>query len=177
MILVVCTGNLHRSPLLEAILRQAGITDVSSAGTRAVGGGAPPLIIQAASEHGIDLSGHVSRQVTVAMVESAGLVIAMERNHVAELSVMCPPAFGRIVTLRELRNLMVSNPPRRRGGLAAWAARATAERSTMDVLRASGDLDTPDPIGGTLDTFRASVADIRESAQTVTEGLRLLKHA
>jgi protein-tyrosine-phosphatase len=88
-VLVVCTGNVCRSPMAVAILRrrlgERGVTgwEVSSAGT-APWDGAPAsegsyLICL---EHGLDLSGHRARQITTDLVAGADLVFGMSPHHV-----------------------------------------------------------------------------------------------
>jgi protein-tyrosine-phosphatase len=88
-VLVVCTGNVCRSPMAVAILRrrlaEQGVTgvEVSSAGT-APWDGAPAsegsyLI---SLEHGLDLSSHRARQLTTDLVADADLVLGMGLHHV-----------------------------------------------------------------------------------------------
>lgn len=174
MILVVCTGNLHRSPLLEVILRMNGVADVRSAGTRAVGGPVPPLMLRAADEEGIDLSRHESTQVTREMLEAARFVIAMERAHVMELSVMHEPAFRRTMTLREAAVAVADHPRSTNESLEEWLSAVLSDRKVADVLRAPALRDTPDPIGGNLGRFRECVADIRDTAGPLVEFLTAL---
>ncbi len=88
-ILVVCTGNICRSPLAEAMLRKLAADRkradivVESAGTGAYDGGpASEGAYLVGLEHGLDLSAHQSRPITRAMVETADLVLGMSRHHV-----------------------------------------------------------------------------------------------
>src|SRR5258708_13929920 len=87
-ILLVCTGNICRSPLAEALLRRdltaRGFPEieVSSAGTGAWDGapgseGADLVGL----ERGLDLSGHRARLLTRELVEGADLVLTMARHH------------------------------------------------------------------------------------------------
>ncbi|MFP3562076.1 low molecular weight phosphotyrosine protein phosphatase, partial [Paraburkholderia sp. SIMBA_049] len=65
-VLVVCEGNICRSPLACAMLAQAlpGI-GFSSAGTHAlVGEGADPLVLEMARERGVSLDDHVAAPLT-----------------------------------------------------------------------------------------------------------------
>ena len=76
-ILVICTGNICRSPISEGLLRNAlqrrfgpAAPDVSSAGTSGLeGSGAMPESVQAAAELGVDISSHVARRLTAAIAE------------------------------------------------------------------------------------------------------------
>ena len=87
-ILVVCTGNLCRSPFAEHILLKKfgglGLDDmaVASAGIGALPGTpCPANVLEAARGWGLDLTGHRSRQVALSDVEEADLVLAMEGYH------------------------------------------------------------------------------------------------
>ena len=88
-ILVICTGNICRSPISEGLLRDAlerrfgaAAPSVSSAGTSGLeGSGAMPESVQAASELGIDIAGHVARRLTPAMASEADLLLCMARDH------------------------------------------------------------------------------------------------
>ena len=94
-VLVVCTGNVCRSPMAAAILRrrlaERGATgvEVTSAGT-APWDGAPAsegsyLI---SLEHGLDLSDHRARQLTTDMVAGADLVLGMSPHHVERVETL-----------------------------------------------------------------------------------------
>jgi len=155
-VLVVCTGNLYRSPLAECLLRQRlleaqRVVHLSSAGTRAVGG--RPLADAAASflrECGVDPSGRVSRRLTAEMVERSDLVLAAAREH-REAAVRLSPvqALARAFTLREFVRLMRAEDA---AGLLDPVARFTAlvqgaaSRRGSLRARAGGD-DIEDPLG------------------------------
>ncbi|HQV58051.1 MAG TPA: hypothetical protein PKV27_08560, partial [Ilumatobacteraceae bacterium] len=90
-ILVICTGNLCRSPLAHALLRdglaQRGINAaVDSAGTGApVGSRCDRRMRKAAKDLGCDMSEHRARQVTTADIDDADLVLVMNEEHLADL--------------------------------------------------------------------------------------------
>src|SRR5437764_1146040 len=155
-VLVVCTGNIYRSPLAACLLRQrlfgAGqAVRLSSAGTRAVPG--KPLAAAAASflaGRGADASATVSRRLTVGMVDSADLVLGAATEH-REAAVRLSPvrAMSRAFTLREFARLVQAGDA---AGLVDPAARfealvraAAARRGTAVARRGEDDVD--DPIG------------------------------
>ena len=87
-ILCVCTGNVCRSPMLEALLRRElekqGFTDftVSSAGTMTDDGmPSTEQAITAMKEIGLDISHHLSRQITYNIVEDADVFVALTTEH------------------------------------------------------------------------------------------------
>lgn len=96
-VLVVCVGNICRSPLGERLLADA-LPDlrVGSAGLAAVvGAGADDTAAEAAAETGISLDGHVARQLTDAMGRDHDLILVMEPGHRAEISRRFPQLSGR----------------------------------------------------------------------------------
>src|SRR5206468_11510604 len=87
-ILLVCTGNICRSPMasgfLAGLLRDRGIDDVTvaSCGVSAWDGSPPtPEAVEAMREQGRDLSRHVARRVSRRNVESADRIVGMSSDH------------------------------------------------------------------------------------------------
>jgi len=97
LVLVVCTGNICRSPMGEAFLRshlqELGVHHVTvrSAGTHAqVGRGAMDAARAAvASMHG-DLSGHVPRQLDIGLARDADLILCAASEHRAHILAWWP---------------------------------------------------------------------------------------
>jgi protein-tyrosine phosphatase len=83
-ILFVCTGNVCRSPMAEALMRgllarRAPDTRVESAGLGApVGQPADPHAIELMSERGIDITAHRARQASAKLLADFPVVLVME---------------------------------------------------------------------------------------------------
>jgi len=82
-LLVVCYGNICRSPMAAALLdrdlRPLGI-DVQSAGFIGFNRPAPAEAVDAAKRHAVNLSDHRSRPVTVDGVRTADLIVVMDAS-------------------------------------------------------------------------------------------------
>jgi protein-tyrosine phosphatase len=98
-ILFVCMGNICRSPTAEGVMRHLlaerglnGEIEVESAGTGGWHAGSPPdaRAIATARARGITLEG-AARQVTAADFEDFDLLVAMDRDNLADLRAIAPP--------------------------------------------------------------------------------------
>jgi protein-tyrosine phosphatase len=109
-VLFVCTGNICRSPLGEAILRhqveEAGLQDrfaIDSAGTHGWHEGEPadPRARRVGRRRGVSVTS-IAREVVRSDFDSFDLILAMDRGHLRELRRRCPePLRGRIRLMRE----------------------------------------------------------------------------
>ncbi len=134
-ILLVCTGNICRSPLAAALLeralreRAAAGMEVTSAGTGAWDGA--PVSEGAylvGLERGLDLSGHRARLLTRELVEEADLILTMARHHRARVDEL--GGEGRVFVLGEYAG------------------------------REGDDAEVSDPFGGDLDVYRDTLAEL-----------------
>lgn len=107
-ILMVCTGNLCRSPFAELYMRkrliEAQQEDVAcfSRGVGVPMGRKPPDVAQrVAREFGVDLSTHNAQQLLGTDLDRAGLVLVMsdrQRKHAAQLR---PSSIGKLFMLSQ----------------------------------------------------------------------------
>lgn len=102
-IMTLCVGNICRSPVAEAYMRQAfPQAKVWSAGLAAVvGAPCEPTAAQLATAAGLDVSAHRAQQVQGWMCTQADLVLVMEAGHQRELERLYPLARGKIRRLGE----------------------------------------------------------------------------
>ena len=102
-VLIVCAGNICRSPVAERLLRnEVGGRGIEghSAGLTAVRGHAMDATARELLEaHGADGEGHVARQVESTMLRQHDLILAMDRAQLSALRGMAPEASGKLFLL------------------------------------------------------------------------------
>lgn len=180
-ILVVCTGNICRSPIAEGMLRNAlaarfggQAPTVSSAGTWGVDGAeATPEAVKAAAERGVVIAQHRAHRLSTERAREADLVIVMGTEHRDALAHDLDVA-SRTFTLKELVRLLESLPPAPSdAGPGHLADRVAA----ADEARRGGfqgnpfDEDVADPIGLPLQSYRAIAWELDEWIARLVDGL------
>jgi protein-tyrosine phosphatase len=102
VVLVVCHGNICRSPfaglVLQRLLAPHGMR-AESAGFIGPGRSPPPEAIEAAEERAVDLSSHRSRLITPDVVGAAGLVVVMDAHQAREIRARFGRPAGDVVLL------------------------------------------------------------------------------
>lgn len=97
-IVFLCTGNICRSPVAEALARDRfAATNLvfASAGLDTVPGhGASRGSIECARAWGLDLAGHRSQRVSGPLLEGTAWVIGMDRGHAALFRSRCPGSYA-----------------------------------------------------------------------------------
>ena len=121
-ILLVCTANICRSPMAEALLRQIfanqGLAAViDSAATHDTHAGMPPhpMAVVATKRRGIDITRIRARPVCAHDFERFDLILAMDRANRAHLRSICPRSRRHKIRLlldfnRPLRRAEVGDP-------------------------------------------------------------------
>ena len=142
-ILVVCVGNICRSPMAEALLKSAlrdhGDFIVESAGLGAVvGHPADDNVLELMAEMNEDVSDHRARQIHPDMVKAADLILVMEAGHKRSIDTADPTARGKVIRLGEWQNRDIGDPYRQpkavfadalqeiQEGVASWVQKIRA---------------------------------------------------
>jgi protein-tyrosine phosphatase len=178
-ILVVCSGNICRSPIAEGLLRRAlerrlddGAPAVGSAGTIAVDGApAMPESVEAARERGVDIRTHGARRLTPQLIDDADLVVGMAAEHREAVARLLPGAAARAFTLKELTRILEAR------ATAETEPRLDARVGAAAAARANGapanrfDEDVVDPLGMPLETYRAIAWELDEWIERLLRAL------
>ncbi len=99
-ILVVCTGNICRSPAAAGLLAAQVDGDVESAGIHApIGHRADVRAMRLAERYGVSLYKHRARQLTRQMCSRSDLILVMERGHISDVANLAPEARGKTLLL------------------------------------------------------------------------------
>ncbi|KQX39182.1 low molecular weight protein-tyrosine-phosphatase [Variovorax sp. Root434] len=113
-VLVVCIGNICRSPMGEALIAAAlPQLEVASAGVGAlVGQPADPLARQLMAERGLDIESHRARQLTNLMCQQADLILVMDEEQRLLINQRHPLTRGKLFRLGEVARVDIPDPYR-----------------------------------------------------------------
>lgn len=180
-VLMVCTGNICRSPMMERILQQAfdrrgagGEVVVRSAGTWAHSGEPmQPFATDTLTERGVDAEGFSATSLSEELVRSSDLVVTATREHRSQVVGLCPGAVRRTFTLFELARVAATAPTSPHLDLTdtvervrqrvAWAARM---RGSVSRDEDSVD-DLDDPLGAPLGVYRERAGAITGAVEQI----------
>ena len=97
-VMMVCVGNICRSPIAEVLLQdQQPQLNVFSSGIGAlVGKPADPKSIELMSDKGIDLTKHRAQQISSVLVSASDLILTMEKGHIDAIQAKFPEARGKV---------------------------------------------------------------------------------
>lgn len=172
-VLIVCTGNICRSPVAEAMLRDAlPQVQVASAGLESAPPGelVHPEMERLLLAEGYDCSHLRARQFTEQMARDADLVVTMTSRQRSRTVQVAPSALRRTVTLRELaraaaQKISGADVDAR---MRALLRTAIASRGPRDVRL--DDID--DPFGGEREDYEVAYAEVRDAVGHVVAAAR-----
>lgn len=178
-ILVVCTANICRSPLVEHLLRQAlnrstrpttAQFTVSSAGVQGRDGSVmDPECAAELRRLGGHPEGFRARSLTVAACEQADLILTATAEHRAYVLQETPLALRRTFTVLEFAHLVSTVPALRLdwGAPGRLVRRASLARGAAELAA----YDLPDPYGREPAVHRQVADTIEAAVRAVTEAL------
>ena len=116
-ILMVCVGNICRSPMAEALLinrlscgKYANI-DIASAGVGAlVGHEADTTAKELMSDRGIDVSMHRARQLNTELLSEYDLILVMEKGHINAVHNIAASSKGKVHLLGKWSDFEIPDP-------------------------------------------------------------------
>ncbi len=114
-ILIVCIGNICRSPMAEALLKESlkdkKIHNITSAGLGALVGHHPDeTAIQLLQEKGLDISSYRATQISQPLIRKADLILVMEAKHKDAIENKDPSAKGKVFRLGEWGKFDIADP-------------------------------------------------------------------
>ncbi len=172
-ILIVCSGNICRSPYAEAALRTALAmrsipSEVRSCGTAALEGEpATSTVVRLARTQGVDLRRHRAQQVSVALLRTADLVLAVTARHANQLRQQAPAA--RVTTLRAAarRSTMLAQ---RELTVDQWFDRLVGAYEAPAPYDDSGLDDIDDPFGGGRREYQRMIVEVDDAVAGLVGG-------
>ena len=134
-----------------------------------------PMVEEALAALGPDgpsMADHRSRTLSVSDVREADIVFGMSREHVREVAVLMPEAWGRTFTLKEFVRRSQSFPPWFPDRpFPTWLAGIHAGRDRQEMQGDAAEDDVADPIGGTPADFAATAQLLRDLCSKVGDRL------
>lgn len=140
-ILVVCVGNICRSPTAEMLLRNAlePSISVTSAGLGArVGESMEPDALSVLEEHGRAAPNFKARQITADIVNESDLILVMEKEHVKRVLDIASHARGKVFLLGKWQREREIKDPYRQGKAAFVHAHALIEEAVCSWAQRLG---------------------------------------
>lgn len=105
--MVICHGNVCRSPYAAAALRRSLATSspavrVESAGFIGPDRAPPPEALASAADRGSDMSDHRSQLITPELLDASDLILVMNPAQAVAIAEKRPGAAGRVLVLGDL---------------------------------------------------------------------------
>ena len=111
-ILVVCVGNICRSPMAEALLKQRYPDKaIDSAGVGAlVGHPADPAALEIMTERQLDITNHMAKQIDEKLAKKADIIFTMSNGQTKWIEERWPFCRGKTFKLGHWMNKDIADP-------------------------------------------------------------------
>lgn len=111
-ILVVCVGNICRSPMAEYLLKQQHPNlHIESAGISGLTGhAADPKAMLCMQHLGIDMQPHIAKKLNSELIRKADLILVMSQNQQRHIEQTWPFAKGKTFRLGHWQSKNISDP-------------------------------------------------------------------
>ncbi|EPY4320357.1 protein tyrosine phosphatase [Klebsiella quasipneumoniae] len=139
-ILVVCTGNICRSPIGERLLQKLlPHKMIDSAGTGAlIDHDADDTAIKIASLNELSLEGHKGKQFTSSLARKYELILVMERFHIEQIGKIAPEARGKTMLFGHWLDQKEIPDPYRKSEEAFASVYSLIEQSALQWVKKLG---------------------------------------
>ena len=156
-ILMVCTGNTCRSVMAAALFkkyaaeRQIAVM-VDSAGLHAFGSEpASPQAQTVMQEHGIDLSGHRSKQVDFDLLDQYDLIPTMTQDHKRYILNLRPDLANKVFLIKE------------------FAYQERQETNPLNEKMNKADSDVSDPFGQSVAVYHRTATELLQAIEAILD--------
>lgn len=152
-VLFVCTANMCRSPMAEALLSHYAAEwalDVTVKSAGLLEGGRPVTAegLETMARRGIDTSGHRSQELDREVLAGADLIVGMTRQHIREIVTLAPALWPKAFTFKELvRRGEAVGGRRPDQPLEGWLAEISRGRTHAELTGDALRDDVADPVG------------------------------
>ena len=153
VVLIVCTANICRSPMMEGLLRRDlealdAPIEVWSGGLLEWDEPVDPQAAAVLAERGVDIAGHRSRPVSTIDLRAVDLVITMTREHAREVVLGLPEIYPRTFTVKDFaRRIELGTEGVPGEDLRSRVSALSAGRALSSLMGISEEDDVADPHG------------------------------
>jgi protein-tyrosine phosphatase len=177
-VLFVCTANICRSPMAEALFReQLRLSEVngvatSSAGFLKSGNAASEGAQRAVKQYGVSLRSHLSTQLNDDLLVDQRLIVTMTAQHAIDVVGVVPFMWDRVFVLRDLTRRIALGRPELPGTpikqrMATWQV----GRKAADFAKLGTDFDVADPYGGPDEQYQATIELLNREVASLVGGM------
>ena len=104
--MIVCVGNICRSPMAEILLKQYNPNlNIFSSGLGAlVGKQADPISVNLMQKKDLNLEHHRAQQINSVLISASNLILTMEKKHINAIQAQFPESRGKVHLIGKWNN-------------------------------------------------------------------------